>query len=93
MSVVKLKNKDLLDQLQAQLTLKLGSKPSLQDILDLCIQMGFENTDELAERLQEVPILSDEKIQRIIARKRTRKNIPYDLNIESLNNNDKDIYC
>jgi hypothetical protein len=48
LSVVKLKNKDLLDQLLAKLTLKLGSKPSLQDILDLCIQMTFENTDELA---------------------------------------------
>ena len=92
MSVVKLKNKELLDQLQAQLTLKLGQKPSLQDILDICIQLGYENTDILAERLTEVPILTDEKIQNIIKRKKETSDIPYDINVEFLSEDDKDIY-
>lgn len=92
MSVVKLKNKELLDQLQAQLTLKLGQKPSLQDILDICIQLGYENTDILAERLTEVPILTDEKIQNIIKRKKETSDVPYDINVEFLSEDDKDIY-
>lgn len=92
MSVVKLKNKELLDQLQAQLTLKIGQKPSLQDILDICIQLGFENTDIVVERLSEVPALTDEKIQRIFDRKKSRKNVPYDLDAELLSEDDKDIY-
>ena len=92
MSVVKLKNKELLDQLQAQLTLKLGQKPSLQDILDVCIQLGYENTNILAERLTEIPILTDEKIQRIIKRKKDTSDVPYDGNAELLSEEDKDIY-
>ncbi len=92
MSVVKLKNKELLDQLQAQLTLKLGQKPSLQDILDICIQLGYENTNVLAERLTKIPILTDEKIQRIIKRKKDTSDVPYDVNAELLSEEDKDIY-
>ena len=92
MSVVKLKNKELLEQLQAQLTLKLGQKPSLQDILDICIQLGYENTDVLAERLIDVPILTDEKIQNIFKRKKETNDVPYDMNAELLSEDDKDIY-
>lgn len=92
MSVVKLKNKELLDQLQAQLTLKIGKKPSLQDILDICIQLGFENTDIVVERLSEVPVLTDEKIKRIFNRKKSRKNVPYNLDNELASEDDKDIY-
>lgn len=92
MSVVKLKNKGVLDQLQAQLTLKIGHKPSLQDILDICIQFGFENSDILAERLMEVPSLTNEKIQRIFGRKKKRINVPYDINAEFQNEDDEDIY-
>lgn len=92
MSVVKLKNKELLDQLQAQLTLKIGQKPSLQDILDICIQLGFENTDVLAQRLSDIPVLTDEKINDIISRKKKRINVPYDLESDLLSEDDQDIY-
>ena len=92
MSVLKLKNKELLDQLQAQLTLKIGKKPSLQDILDICIQLGFENTDIVLERLSEVPVLTDEKIKRIFNLKKSRKNVPYNLDNELASEDDKDIY-
>lgn len=38
MSIVKITNKQDLDELVAKITLKLGRKPSQQEILDLCVR-------------------------------------------------------
>ena len=65
MSVVKITNKEQLDRLLARLTLRLGMKPTQQEVLDLCVQLGDEHFETLVGRLNSFPILDDEKVERI----------------------------
>ena len=44
---IKEKTKKELDKLQAKLILKLGKKISQQDVIDLLVQKGSKNIDEL----------------------------------------------
>ncbi len=39
MSIVKIKNKKALEQLQAKLTLRLGRKPTQQETFDYCANL------------------------------------------------------
>ena len=66
MAVVKVSKKDLLEKLIAKITLRLGNKPTQQDVLDLCIEIGFNHFEEVISRLNPNPVLSDEKIEKIL---------------------------
>ncbi len=65
MSSVKLNKKDLLDQLQAKLTLKIGKKISQQEILDKCIEFAFNRLEEFLFEKMENPQISDKLIKKI----------------------------
>ena len=68
MAVVKLTKKQKLDELAARLTIDLKKKVSLQELLDLCIELAFENYDQVAEALRgEKETLTAEKIKAIRA--------------------------
>ena len=43
MSIVKIKNKKALEQLQAKLTLRLGRRPTQQETLDYCVMLANQN--------------------------------------------------
>ena len=66
MSIVKTTKKSELEELVAKLTLRIGRKPAQQEVLDLCVIIGSENFEELAQRLYPSPILDDAKYQRIL---------------------------
>ncbi|TFG19316.1 MAG: hypothetical protein EU530_06655 [Promethearchaeota archaeon] len=66
MSIVKTTKKSELEELVAKLTLRLGKKPAQQEVLDLCVILGSENFEEIAQRLSPTPILDDSKYQRIL---------------------------
>ena len=83
MSIVKIKNKKALEQLQAKLTLRLGRKPTQQETLD------FEKLVQLAS---EVPLLNPEKAKRIIEERDKLSEIPYKPLIKFDNPEDNDIY-
>lgn len=65
MSIVKLTKKEKLDTLLAKITLRLGRKPTQQEVLDLCLELGEDHFEELMEKINPGPKLDDEKIQRI----------------------------
>ena len=92
MAVVKISNKELLEQLQAKITLKIGKKPTQQELLDLCIHLGLENIDILISRLNSPPILDADKVKRILARRDKRQNIPYNTDLEGISVDDQEIY-
>ena len=90
MSIVKIGDKKLLEQLQARLTMRLGKRPTQQEVLDLCVKLGLSQLDLLAELVEKHPILDEKKVQRILERRASRSQIPYDT--ESLSPDDLDIY-
>ena len=92
MSVVKIGNKEQLEKLQARLTLRLGKRPTQQEVLDLCVQLGIKEFDELIELIENPPILSKEKVKRILNRRDTRENIPYEKGDQLHSEEDRDIY-
>jgi exopolyphosphatase/pppGpp-phosphohydrolase len=68
MAVVKLTKKQKLDELAARLTINLKRKVSLQELLDLCIELASENHDRVAEALrEEKETLTTEKVKAIRA--------------------------
>ena len=66
MSVVKIQNKNQLDQLIAKITLRLGRKPTQQEVVEHCIALGEKNFETLIHKLSPVPILDDEKYEKIL---------------------------
>ena len=58
MSVVKIKNKKSLEKLQARLIIRLGRKPTQQEILDFYVLLAGQNFERLVELASEVPILN-----------------------------------
>ncbi len=90
MSIVKIGDKKLLEQLQARLTMRLGKRPTQQEVLDLCVKLGLSQLDLLAELVEKHPILDEKKVQRILERRESRAQISYDT--ESLSQDDSDIY-
>lgn len=65
MSIVKLTKKEKLDTLLAKVTLRLGRKPTQQEVLDLCLELGEDHFEELMEKINPGPKLDNDKIQRI----------------------------
>lgn len=65
MANVKMKNKSLLEKLQAEITLKIGKKMSQQDILDKSIEFTYNRiNDFIKENIENLP-LTDDLIQRL----------------------------
>ena len=65
MSIVKLTKKEKLDTLLAKITLRLGRKPTQQEVLDLCLELGEDHFEELMDKINPGPKLDNDKIQRI----------------------------
>ena len=94
MAIVKITEKQLLDELVAKITLRLGKKPTQQDVLDLCVSLGKEHFEELVSKLTDVPVLDDTRIKEI---EEIRNNLS-DIEFSSIENanfsrkDDKEIY-
>lgn len=92
MSIVKIGDKKLLEQLQARLTMRLGKRPTQQEVLDLCVKLGLSQLDLLAELVEKHPVLDDQKVQNILKQRESRGKIPYESEIDSFSQDDSDIY-
>lgn len=92
MSIVKIGDKKQLEQLQAKITLRLGRRPTQQEVLDLCVKLGLTYFDNLVNLLQHLPNLDQEKVQRILAHRASLKDIPYISEDDLLSEEDSDIY-
>jgi hypothetical protein len=92
MSVVKIKNKKSLEQLQAKLTLRLGRKPTQQETLDYCLILANQNFEKVIEIAMQLPMLNSKRVQEIIEERNSLDNIPYNSNIQFDSENDTDIY-
>ncbi len=92
MSIVKIKNKKALEQLQAKLTLRLGRKPTQIEILDYCLILANDNFEKLVELVSNMPILSLEKFEQIIEARNKLKSVIYDEEASFGSRDDKDIY-
>ncbi|MHA1945085.1 MAG: hypothetical protein ACXAC6_06550 [Candidatus Hodarchaeales archaeon] len=92
MSIVKIGDKKQLEQLQAKITLRLGRRPTQQEVLDLCVKLGLTYFDNLINLLQHLPNLDQEKVQRILAHRASLKDIPYISEDDLLSEEDSDIY-
>lgn len=92
MSIVKIKNKKALEQLQAKLTLRLGRKPTQIAILDYCLILANDNFEKLVELVSNMPVLNLEKSEQIIEARNKLKNVIYDKEASFGSRDDKDIY-
>jgi hypothetical protein len=96
MSVVKIYNKNRLDRLVAKLTLRLGRKPTQQEVVDLCIELGENNFESLISKLHPIPIFNEEKLKKIQNISKELMDVPWDIakeiQKELLNDADADIY-
>ena len=92
MSIVKISNKELLEQLQARLTLRTGRRLTQQEILDVCIRMGAEDIDTLIRFTSEAPTIDREKIARILKQRELLADVPYDSGSDSLGPDDQVVY-
>ncbi len=96
MSVVKIYNKNRLDKLVARLTLRLGRKPTQQEVVDLCIVIGEDHFETLISHLHPVPIFDEEKLKKIQNVSKELMDVPWDLEEDNqrklLNDSDIDIY-
>jgi hypothetical protein len=94
MSVVKLTKKKLLDTLLAKLALRLGRRPTQQEILDLCVELSLDHFEELVNKVNPGPILDEAKVQRIIKSRETIAKIPWHTPERDafINQDDSDLY-
>ena len=92
MAVIKTTNKDIIDQLQAKLTLQIGRRFTQQEIVDLCIEFAQENFEELVNRASNIPRLTPQLADQILKEIDELIEVPYDLSLSSANEIDKDIY-
>jgi len=92
MSIVKISDKKLLEQLQARLTMRLGKRPTQQEVLDLCVKLGLSQLDLLTELVKKHPVLDDQKVQNILKKRESRVKIPYESETNSFSQDDSAIY-
>jgi hypothetical protein len=92
MSIVKIKNKKDLEQLQAKLTLRLGRKPTQQETLDYCLILANQNFEEIIKIAIQLPILNPKRAQEIIEERDSLIDVPYNINAHFELENDEDIY-
>ncbi len=67
MANVKLTEKTLLEQFQARIVLARGHKVSQQELLDKCIQFSSKNFQLFLAEEFDVPAMTEEKIEKILA--------------------------
>jgi hypothetical protein len=92
MSVIKISNKHIIDELQAKLILRLGRKISQQETLDLCVQFANQHFEEILSVAASSPMLSPEKADKIIKRAEKYKDTYYNAKETFSNPEDEDIY-
>lgn len=92
MSVVKIKNKKELEQLQAKLTMRLGRRLTQQETLDYCVMLGNKNIDKLVELVVQIPTLTPEKVEKFLEKRDELIKIPYNSSAKFENQDDDDIY-
>jgi len=92
MAVIKTTNKDIVDQLQAKLTLQIGRHFTQQEIVDLCIEFAQENFEELVNRASNTPRLTPQLADQILKEIDELIEVSYDLSLSSASEIDKDIY-
>jgi DNA uptake protein ComE-like DNA-binding protein len=92
MSIVKIKNKKGLEQLQAKLTLRLGRKPTQQETLDYCLILANQNFEKMIQIAMHLPILNPKKAQNIIEERNSLGDIPYNSDIHFSLKDDEAIY-
>ncbi|MHA1270504.1 MAG: hypothetical protein ACTSPY_12000 [Candidatus Helarchaeota archaeon] len=92
MTVIKILNKKILDDLQAKLILRLGRKISQQETLDLCLKHAVQDFEDLIKLASNEPTLTPEIAEEIIALFKEDDNTPYDIDGKFPNKNDQEIY-
>lgn len=65
MANVKMKKKELLEKLQAKITIKTGRKMCQQDILDRSIEFTYERLDDFIEESIKPPPITEDLIARL----------------------------
>ena len=65
MSIVKITDRKGLDELMSRLALTLGRSPNQQDVLDYCVKLALSNIDKLITLMEDVPVISKEKVELI----------------------------
>jgi len=91
-AVIKTTNKEIIDQLQAKLTLQIGRRFTQQEIVDLCIEFAQENFEELINRASNIPRLTPQLAKQILKKIDALDEVPYDLSLSAASEIDKDIY-
>lgn len=92
MAVVKIKNKKLLEQLQAKLTMRMGRKLTQQETLDSCIVLANQNIDKLIELADDVATVSPSKFKYFMEKRDELFDVPYHVLKKFENLDDEDIY-
>lgn len=92
MAVVKIKNKKLLEQLQAKLTMRMGRKLTQQETLDFCIVLANQNMDKLIELADDVPTVNPSKFEYFMKKRDQLIDVPYNDSKKFENPDDEDIY-
>ena len=77
MAVVKILNKQRLDKLLSKLTMRIGRKPTQQEVVDLCVEIAEENFETLVGRINQLPILDDKKYQKICSISDDLEDVPW----------------
>lgn len=84
---ITLKTKKKLEKLQALLTLTLGEKIALQEIMDAIIDKSLKDFDSIVQHFSKRKKLSEKDIQKILSE------IPMDLDVETSEEDiDKTLY-
>lgn len=92
MAVIKISDKQAIDELQAKLILRLGRKISQQETLDLCIKFANQHFEEILSIAASIPMLSPEKAEQIIKRAEKYKDTYYNEQESFANPEDDAIY-
>jgi len=92
MAVIKTTRKEFIEQIQAKMSLQVGRRFTQQEIVDLCIEFAQENLEELIFRAGNLPRLTPNLAEKILAQIDQLPEVPYDLSAQFSNDIDKDIY-
>lgn len=94
MVVVKLSKKEKLDELVAKVTLQVGHKPTQQELLDACVELGGEHFDELLAKVMPSPLIDDAKVEWILHMREQLAGAPWRTpkRNDFANEDDADIY-
>jgi hypothetical protein len=92
MAVIKITNKELINQIQFKLTLQLGKNFTQQEVVDLCIEYSHDNIEELIVRASNLPKLTPKLADQILKQIDKLPDVPYDSTTEFVSRIDEDIY-